>query len=63
MSCLKYAIFGLGDSSYQKSNFLAKRLFRRLWQLGGTSVINRVDGDDQHYLGLDDALNLWLENL
>ncbi|KAJ2531628.1 H(+)-transporting V1 sector ATPase subunit A, partial [Coemansia sp. RSA 1937] len=62
-SFLKYAMFGLGDSSYQKSNFLAKRLFRRLQQLGGTSVISRVDGDDQHYLGLDDALNLWLENL
>ncbi|KAJ2444984.1 NAPDH-dependent diflavin reductase, partial [Coemansia sp. RSA 2440] len=63
LSGLKYAVFGLGDSSYQKFNFPAKRLSRRLQQLGGTPIVDRGDGDDQHYLGLDGALDPWLENL
>ncbi|KAJ1855868.1 NAPDH-dependent diflavin reductase [Coemansia sp. RSA 1822] len=63
LSGLQYAVFGLGDSSYQKFNFPAKRLFRRLQQLGGTPIVDRGDGDDQHYLGLDGALDPWLENL
>ncbi|KAJ2356750.1 NAPDH-dependent diflavin reductase [Coemansia sp. RSA 2618] len=60
---LLFAVFGLGDSSYQKYNFPAKRLFRRLQQLGGTPLVDRGDGDDQHYLGLDGALDPWLQSL
>ncbi|KAJ1956804.1 NAPDH-dependent diflavin reductase [Linderina pennispora] len=60
---LSFAVFGLGDSSYRKFNFPAKRLFRRLLQLGGTPVVPRGDGDDQHYLGTDGALDPWLEGL
>ncbi|ORX67433.1 riboflavin synthase domain-like protein [Linderina pennispora] len=48
---------------YRKFNFPAKRLFRRLLQLGGTPVVPRGDGDDQHYLGTDGALDPWLEEL
>ncbi|KAJ2399517.1 NAPDH-dependent diflavin reductase [Coemansia sp. RSA 2559] len=60
---MRYAVFGLGDSSYAKFNYAAKRLHRRLAQLGATAVIDRGDGDDQHYLGLDGALDPWLDAL
>ncbi|KAJ1667448.1 NAPDH-dependent diflavin reductase [Coemansia sp. RSA 1813] len=60
---MRYAVFGLGDSSYQRFNFAAKRLHRRLAQLGATPVVERGDGDDQHYLGLDGALDPWLRDL
>ncbi|KAJ2321537.1 NAPDH-dependent diflavin reductase [Coemansia sp. Cherry 401B] len=63
LSGLSFAVFGLGDSSYQKFNFPAKRLYRRLQQLGGTPIVGRGDGDDQHYLGLDGALDPWLQQL
>jgi sulfite reductase alpha subunit-like flavoprotein len=33
-SGLKYSVLGLGDSSYAKFNYVAKRLFRRLEGLG-----------------------------
>ncbi|KAJ1728216.1 NAPDH-dependent diflavin reductase [Coemansia biformis] len=58
-----FAVFGLGDSSYQKFNFAAKRLFRRLTQLGAQPIVDRGDGDDQHYLGVDGALDPWLAGL
>jgi sulfite reductase alpha subunit-like flavoprotein len=48
---IDYAVFGLGDSSYPKYNFVAKKLWKRLQQLGARSLLNRGDGDDQHYLG------------
>ncbi|KAJ2610636.1 NAPDH-dependent diflavin reductase [Coemansia sp. RSA 1365] len=60
---LSFAVFGLGDSSYQKYNFPAKRLFRRLQQLGANPIVPRGDGDDQHYLGIDGALDPWLDML
>ena len=60
---LKFAVFGLGDSSYEKYNFVAKKLFRRLEQLGGKSVIELGLGDDQHFSGYDGGLDQWLETL
>ena len=60
---LKFAVFGLGDSSYEKYNFVAKKLFRRLEQLGGESVIELGLGDDQHFSGYDGGLDQWLETL
>ncbi|KAJ2846918.1 NAPDH-dependent diflavin reductase [Coemansia brasiliensis] len=63
LDTLHFAVFGLGDSSYAKFNFAAKRLFRRLEQLGAHPLLERGDGDDQHYLGLDGALDPWLDNL
>lgn len=39
LSELHFGVIGLGDSSYAKFNFVAKRLNRRLQQLGGTEII------------------------
>ncbi|ORZ21163.1 hypothetical protein BCR42DRAFT_406956 [Absidia repens] len=57
------AVFGLGDSSYRKFNYPAKKLYRRLEQLGANLVQSRGDGDDQHYQGLDGALLPWMAKL
>ncbi|CAL0329463.1 unnamed protein product [Lupinus luteus] len=46
-----YAVFGLGDSSYPKYNFVAKKLDKRLIDLGGTPIVERGLGDDQHPSG------------
>ncbi|KAJ3171496.1 NADPH-dependent diflavin oxidoreductase 1 [Geranomyces variabilis] len=64
LSNTRIAVFGLGDSSYPKFNFPAKKLHKRLVTgLGAHPIIDRGDGDDQHYLGLDGALDPWLEEL
>lgn len=36
---MKFAVLGLGDSSYAKFNFVAKRLNKRLQQLGAEEII------------------------
>ncbi|GFP85303.1 NADPH-dependent diflavin oxidoreductase 1 [Phtheirospermum japonicum] len=50
---VNYAVFGLGDSSYQKYNFVAKKLDKRLSDLGAMAIIERGLGDDQHPSGLN----------
>lgn len=60
---LKYAVFDLGDSSYIKFNFVAKRLFKRLQQLGAHPITALGLGDDQHELGYEAAADPWLEDL
>ncbi|XP_044757184.1 NADPH-dependent diflavin oxidoreductase 1 isoform X2 [Coccinella septempunctata] len=60
---LKFAVLGLGDSSYVKFNFTAKKLFKRLHQLGGSPIIPVGLGDDQHDLGYDAIADPWIENL
>jgi sulfite reductase alpha subunit-like flavoprotein len=49
---LHFAVFGLGDSSYEKFCWPAKKLARRLVGLGATQMCHRGEGDDQHYFGL-----------
>lgn len=56
-------MLGLGDSSYAKFNFTAKRLNKRLMQLGGQMFMPLGLGDDQHDLGYDAAVDPWLELL
>ncbi|XP_044574463.1 NADPH-dependent diflavin oxidoreductase 1 [Cotesia glomerata] len=60
---LKYAVLGLGDSSYEKYNYAAKKLYKRLLQLGGTSIIPIGLADDQHDLGIDAAIDPWIQKL
>ncbi|OLY77720.1 NADPH-dependent diflavin oxidoreductase 1, partial [Smittium mucronatum] len=57
---LRYAVFGLGDSSYEKYNFVAKKLFRRLGMLGGNAIMELGLGDDQHYLGPYYSFSNWI---
>lgn len=54
-------VLGLGDSSYVKFNFVAKRLARRLSNLGGTPLLDTGLADDQHDLGIDAVVDPWLK--
>ncbi|XP_024524113.1 NADPH-dependent diflavin oxidoreductase 1 [Selaginella moellendorffii] len=60
---VNYAVFGLGDSGYQKFNFVALKLDRRLADLGAKSIVYRGLGDDQHRSGYEGALDPWLTSL
>jgi len=62
LSKLRFAVLGLGDSSYPKFNFAAKKLHKRLLQLGADGVMNPGLADDQHDLGPDAVVNPWLES-
>ncbi|XP_019331446.1 NADPH-dependent diflavin oxidoreductase 1 isoform X3 [Alligator mississippiensis] len=60
---MDYAVLGLGDSSYPKFNFVAKKLHKRLLQLGGNPLLPVALGDDQHDLGPDAVIDPWLLDL
>ncbi|BFZ20446.1 hypothetical protein BsWGS_23485 [Bradybaena similaris] len=60
---LHFAVLGLGDSSYQKFNVVAKRLQKRLEQLGGQAICALGLADDQHDLGVDAVVTSWLADL
>ena len=49
---MHFAVFGLGDSAYEKFCWPAKKLSRRLVGLGATQIFHRGEGDDQHHFGL-----------
>ncbi|XP_053229587.1 NADPH-dependent diflavin oxidoreductase 1 isoform X3 [Podarcis raffonei] len=63
LSRLDYGVVGLGDSAYPKFNFVAKKLHKRLVQLGGCPLLPPALGDDQHDLGPDAAVDPWLADL
>lgn len=46
-----------------KFNFCAKRLYRRLLQLGAQSLVEPGYADDQHDLGADAVIHPWISNL
>lgn len=60
---LRFSVFGLGDSGYPKFNFAAKKLHKRLESLGATCCYPLGLADDQHDLGVDGALEPWLEGV
>lgn len=60
---LKYAVFGLGDSSYDKYNAAARKLQMRLKQLGSQDILPIGLGDDQSRYGYLTALDPWVENI
>ncbi|XP_061555006.1 NADPH-dependent diflavin oxidoreductase 1 isoform X2 [Phycodurus eques] len=57
---LDCAVLGLGDSSYPKFNFVAKKLHKRLAQLGASLLLPVGLADDQHDLGPDVVIDAWL---
>lgn len=60
---LRFGVLGLGDSSFSQFNFVAKRLNKRLQQLGATGIIPIGLCDDQHDLGLSAVSIPWLSEL
>lgn len=63
LSDVTYAVFGLGDTSYQRFCWPARKLGRRLQGLGAQELLPSGEADDQHYLGIDGALQPWLDDL
>ncbi|VDM61972.1 unnamed protein product [Angiostrongylus costaricensis] len=59
MQNVRFAVLGLGDSSYQKFNFASKKVYRRLLQLGGKCLLDIGLADDQHELGIDGTFIPW----
>lgn len=60
---MDFAVLGLGDSSYQRFNWAAKRLQRRLISLGGQQIYDRGDADDQDPRGADGVVDPWIKSL
>ena len=60
---LTHAVLALGDSSYDKYNYVGKMLHNRLGGLGSTPLCDRGLCDDQDLNGLDDALAPWVDSL
>ncbi|ADM11470.1 NADPH cytochrome P450 reductase [Encephalitozoon intestinalis ATCC 50506] len=63
LSHLNFAVFGLGDSSYEKFNYCSKKLFNRLRMLGAKPVVRRGDGNAQDKEGFLSDLRPWLLEL
>lgn len=63
LSSMYCAVLGLGDSSYEQFNFSAKRLNKRLQQLGANILIPIGLCDDQHDLGPSGVYVKWLNDL
>ncbi|EEB05946.2 NADPH-dependent diflavin oxidoreductase [Schizosaccharomyces japonicus yFS275] len=63
LDCMQYAVFGCGDSSYARFNWTAKKLDRRLQQLGANRICLRGEGDEQHELGVPGLFAYWLTHL
>ncbi|PWN26665.1 riboflavin synthase domain-like protein [Jaminaea rosea] len=59
---LQFAIFGLGDSSYPRFCWPERMMRKRLVDLGAKEV-ERGEGDEQHYLGLDGTYQPFLAAL
>lgn len=63
LNALNYAVLGLGDSSYEKFNFVAKRLNKRVQQLGANAIQSIGLCDDQHDLGASAVYIKWIVDL
>lgn len=48
LSNVHYGLIGLGDSTYPKFNYVAKKLSKRLEQLGANAICEKVLADEQH---------------
>ncbi|KAG2064219.1 riboflavin synthase domain-like protein [Suillus decipiens] len=60
---MDFCVFGLGDTAYEKFCWPAKKLSRKVQNLGGHEICSRGEGDEQHRLGIDSVLNPWIECL
>ncbi|XP_045455389.1 NADPH-dependent diflavin oxidoreductase 1 [Melitaea cinxia] len=58
---LNFGVIGFGDSKYSKFNFVAKKLHKRLIQLGAKPLLDLALCDYQHDLGHDAVMIPWLK--
>ncbi|KAI9659437.1 MAG: NAPDH-dependent diflavin reductase [Bathelium mastoideum] len=56
---VRFATFGLGDSSYPKFNFAHRKLHNRLLQLGAQPFIDKGEADEQDPEGLESSFLPW----
>lgn len=63
LGSVEVAVFGLGDSSYEKYNAAARRLMMRMKQLGAKELLPLGLGDDQHAHGYFTGYLKWLKDL
>ncbi|RKF73578.1 NADPH-dependent diflavin oxidoreductase 1 [Golovinomyces cichoracearum] len=63
LSHVLFTTFGLGDSSYSKFNISARKLHKRLLQLGAKEFYPAGEADDQHPEGIDGTYLSWSHNL
>lgn len=59
----EFTTFGLGDRSYPKFNWAARKLHKRLVQLGAVELYPRGEADEQHSEGLDATFVPWCSDL
>lgn len=57
---LEFGVIGLGDSSYEKFNFTAKKLYKRLLQLGAKALLDVCLCDEQQREGIEGAYSNWI---
>uniref|UniRef100_A0A8D7ZUU2 NADPH-dependent diflavin oxidoreductase 1 n=1 Tax=Culex pipiens TaxID=7175 RepID=A0A8D7ZUU2_CULPI len=57
-----FGVLGLGDSRYPKFNYVAKRLHKRLIQLGGQAMLPVGLCDEQHDLGYGAVFMPWIND-
>ncbi|KAH6150254.1 NADPH-dependent diflavin oxidoreductase 1 [Parastagonospora nodorum] len=60
---MKFASFGLGDTSYPKFNWAHRKLYNRLIQLGAQPICDRGESDEQQPEGIDGAIIPWSNKL
>nr|WGZ60624.1 cytochrome P450 [Fusarium tricinctum] len=63
LASVNYTTFGLGDSTYVKFNWAARKLNRRLDQLGAVTFIDPFEADEQFPDGIDGSFVRWSEQL
>ncbi|KAL5003183.1 NADPH-dependent diflavin oxidoreductase 1 [Aspergillus recurvatus] len=60
LSGVSFTWFGLGDSSYPKFNWAARKLYKRLLQLSADEIHPGGEADHQHPEGLEGTFIPWL---
>ncbi|UNI21947.1 NAPDH-dependent diflavin reductase, variant 2 [Purpureocillium takamizusanense] len=60
---VRFTCCGLGDSTYLKFNWAARKLIRRLEQLGGTAFMEPCEADEQFPEGIDGSFVRWADEL
>ncbi|PHH64592.1 hypothetical protein CDD81_4203 [Ophiocordyceps australis] len=63
LSTLRFTCLGLGDSTYLKFNWAARKLIRRLELLGATAFMEPCEADEQFPQGIHGSFVRWADDL